>query len=309
MSRLADERRKGLGGTDAAPILGLSRFRSPADVYMEKLGLSAEIIPTEAMEWGNRLEDAICAKYAEVNGVKTRKHKRTVHHPQYPWMLAHLDRYVDPDGILDAKSAGIWAVSQWGEEGTDQVPDDYRLQAVHYMAVTDRDWCDFALLVAGQRYRQYRVERDIDIETALIEAEYAFWHENVLARVPPPVDGSDASRTLLEARYPKAEVAEIPPPDGFETLALEHLALKAAHKDEAARLALLENLMREALGDADQTSGPQYRARWSNVKTPSRTDWSGVIRDAAVPPAIVEKNTTPGGTTRRFAVSALEDIG
>ena len=308
MTRLADERRKGLGGTDAAPILGLSRFRGPADVYMEKLGLSAPLVQTEAMEWGNRLEAAILVKYGEEQRCKVRKNKRVQRHPQYPWMLAHIDGWVDSAGIVDAKSAGLWSVNEWGEQGTDQVPDDYRLQAVHYMAVCDREFCDFALLVAGQKFRLYRVVRDQEIEDALIEAERAFWHDHVLAKVPPPVDGSEASRKLLEVRFPKAELAEIDPPEGFETYALQYLHTKGLMKEMEGQLEVVANLMREAMGTAESVSGAHYRARWSNVKSPARTDWAGVVRDAAVPADIVERNTKTGGETRRFEVRALEDV-
>jgi len=307
MTRLADERRKGLGGTDAAPILGLSRFRGPADVYMEKLGLSAPLIPTEAMEWGNRLEAAILTKYAEENRCKVHKNKRVQRHPTYPWMLAHIDGWVD-GGIVDAKSAGLWSVNEWGEQGTDQVPDDYRLQAVHYMAVTDRDFCDFALLVAGQKFRLYRVVRDVEIEAALIEAEYAFWTDHVLAKVPPPVDGSEASRTLLETRFPKAEVPTMEPDEHFAELALEYLAHKEQIKHAQELLDLIANQLREQMGVAERASGPLYSVRWSNVKSPARTDWAGVVRDAAVPPEIIERNTKAGGETRRFEVRPLEDV-
>jgi putative phage-type endonuclease len=308
VTRLTDERRTGLGGTDAAPILGLSRFRGPTDVYMEKLGLSAPLVETEAMEWGNRLEDAVCRKYAEAHGVKIRKDKRVKRHPKHRWMLAHIDRWL-PDGILDGKTAGLWATSDWGEQGTDEIPDDYRLQAFHYMAVTNLPYCAFALLIAGQKYREYRVERDMDFEAALIEKEREFWIDHVLARVPPPVDGSDSARELLGMRYPRAELDTIDPPEGFEALALEWLSLKAGHKDEESRLAVLGNLMREALGTAEATSGALYSATWRNVKLPSKTDWPGVVRDAGVAADIVERNTTGGGTTRRFEVRALQDIG
>ena len=308
MSRLVDERRSGLGGTDAAPILGLSRFRGPADVYMEKLGLSAPLVQTEAMEWGTRLEDAVAVKYGEVHGIRPRKDTRVKRHPQHRWMLAHIDRWIDPDGVLDCKTAGLWSVNEWGEEGTDQVPDDYRLQGLHYLAVTGRDYIDFALLIAGSKYREYRVERDEELIEALVEAESRFWHDHVLAQVPPPVDGTDASRELLNARFPKAELASIEPPPGFESLALEWLSLKAAHKAEEARLNELGNLMREALGPAEAASGPHYSVTWRNVKTPTRTDWQAVVAEAKVPTEIIARHTSEAGTTRRFEVRDLEDV-
>ncbi len=318
MSRLSDERRTGIGGTDAAKILGLSRFGGPADVYMEKLGLSAPLVQTEVMEWGNRLEDAVATKYGDVHGIRPRKDKRVKRHPEHRWMLAHIDRWLPPDGLLDCKTTGLWSVNEWGEEGTDQIPNDYLLQGLHYLGVTDGSYIDFALLIAGSKYREYRVERDEDMIEALIEREREFWFDHVLAKVPPPVDGTDASRELLNIRFPKAELASIDPPPGFEERALEWLALKAAHKAEEGRLAELGNLMREDLGSAEASSGPLYSVTWRNVKTPGKTTWAAALpeiidllddpADQALANEIIARHTEPPGTTRRFEVRALEDV-
>ena len=126
--------------------------------------------------------------------------------------------------------------------------------------------------------------------------------------MPPPVDGSEASRKLLDARFPKAESVALEPDEHFGNLALEYLARKATVKDEQEHLDLIANLLCEQMGVAEVASGPHYSVRWANVKKPSRTDWTAVIREAKVPADVVKRNTTGGGMTRRFEVRSLEDV-
>ena len=54
-----NERRKGIGGSDVAAIIGLSPWTTPLDIYEQKLGIALPSEETEAMYWGTALEPAI----------------------------------------------------------------------------------------------------------------------------------------------------------------------------------------------------------------------------------------------------------
>jgi hypothetical protein len=60
-----EERRKGIGGSDAAAVAGLSRYRTPIQVYMEKLGLIDPPEENEAMYWGKKLEDLVAEEFSQ----------------------------------------------------------------------------------------------------------------------------------------------------------------------------------------------------------------------------------------------------
>ena len=57
-------RRHGLGGSDVAAVLGLDPWRSPLDVYVDKVE-GSQRTENAPMQWGNRLEAPIADAYAE----------------------------------------------------------------------------------------------------------------------------------------------------------------------------------------------------------------------------------------------------
>ncbi|MDP3766551.1 MAG: YqaJ viral recombinase family protein, partial [Dehalococcoidia bacterium] len=66
-------RRAGIGGTDAAAILGLSPFRTPLDVYLDKTGAAQdERTETQPMRWGKALEPVIAEAVEERIGRHVR---------------------------------------------------------------------------------------------------------------------------------------------------------------------------------------------------------------------------------------------
>ena len=87
-------RRGGIGGSDAPAILGLDRYRSPFDVYADKLGLKPEQEDNEAMRQGRDLEQYVAERFMEATGKKVRRRNGILQHPEHPWMIANIDRWV-----------------------------------------------------------------------------------------------------------------------------------------------------------------------------------------------------------------------
>jgi len=152
-----------IGGSDAGAVLGLSPYKTPLDIYLEKTG---EIEPPnlsdkEAVRWGNILEDVIAEEFTARTGIKTRRVNRLMQHPVHHFMTAHIDRKIEgkPEG-LEIKTAGFFLGNQYGEEGTDQIPDHYLAQVLHYLAVTGYERFHVAALIGGQRLWIGCVERD-----------------------------------------------------------------------------------------------------------------------------------------------------
>ena len=105
-------RRKGIGGSDAAAILGISPFATARDLYYDKL----KILPFEegednwvAKKMGHLLEDLVAEIFAQKTGYRIFQVKKMFHHPDYPWMLADVDFFAElPDGtiaILEIKTS------------------------------------------------------------------------------------------------------------------------------------------------------------------------------------------------------------
>ncbi len=75
-----ENRATGIGGSDAAAVCGLNPYKSPVDVYLEKVGAAAPVDETERMFWGNKLEDVVADVYSDRTGRKVRRRNRTCRH-------------------------------------------------------------------------------------------------------------------------------------------------------------------------------------------------------------------------------------
>ena len=206
-----EERRKGIGGSDVAAIMGLSAYSTPYQVWLDKVqGIHDDISDKPAVVWGNILEHIIGEYYAQEHQDRTvRRVNGMMRSIQRPWAQASLDYEVrDPElgwGILEIKTAGWRREDDWSEG----VPVYYQTQVAHYLSVSGRPFADVAVLIAGQDYREYRIMRDEeDIET-VNRAVDEFWHGNVESGIAPDVDAPD-NRYVFEAHpEPGEEYVEV----------------------------------------------------------------------------------------------------
>lgn len=278
-----EERKTGIGGSDAAAILGLSPWATPWDVWLEKIGQAASKRESEAMRWGTLLEPVIRAAYAEQMGVDVIEVTKTQRRPYQPWMLANLDGVVMPRvpgrraitkvGNLSELPGGqawgleIKAVSErqaheWCAPGTDQVPVHYLLQCAHYMAVTRFSRWDVAVLIGGQKLQVYHLERDLELEELLIEEERRFWFEHVLEQVPPVEGFSEAAHWIKSWRSRQA--GEMLPADSELTqLALERQSLAAQIALLEPRKTQIEDFFRAVIGPASGVEGADWQCTWT----------------------------------------------
>ena len=186
-------RRKGIGGSDAAAIMGMSPFCTKRDLYYDKLGIQAVMDEEEdnwvAKEVGHRLEDLVAEIFSRKTGLKVYPVRKMFRHPLCPFMLADVDFFIDfPDGskgILECKTTNYNCQGKWANDST---PVNYEYQGRHYMAVMNIDRMYFACLYGNNENEFFirYMERDLDIEEDLIAEEEFFWKENVEKGVEPP---------------------------------------------------------------------------------------------------------------------------
>jgi len=207
-------RRKGIGGSDIAGILGISPWQSPLDVWMDKTGRGDDKVETSAMKWGKILEDVVAREFAAETGYRVENLNRMIEHPGTPHFLANIDRLVSVDGkpaqvfgkiatdvLLECKTSNAFKVGEWGESGTDQVPEYYICQPMWYMAVTGAKLCHLAVLIGGNTFRRYEIKRDDEFIELIQRAADEFWSRNVMTDEPPPPDFSKDRKTLSKL-YP-----------------------------------------------------------------------------------------------------------
>jgi putative phage-type endonuclease len=185
------ERRKGIGGSDAPAVLGLSTWATPYRIWCEKLGAPIEPVEeTEVMRWGRALEPLVLGRYCEITGHAVI-HPEFIRNSIHPWLFCNPDAVTVGNRLVEVKTANTFAEG-WGEPGTDEIPEPYLVQVHHSLIATGLRIADVAVLIGGSDFRIYTVEPDPDIHAAIIERETEFW-DRVQRREPPdPVDLSDA---------------------------------------------------------------------------------------------------------------------
>lgn len=287
-------RRQGIGGSDVACILGLNPWKTALDVWAEKVGLS-ETADNEQMLWGRRLESAILEELADRLGERIQKpsDEELPMVGRLPWQL------VSPDGLMgrvliEIKTASEWAKNEWGEEGTDEVPIGYACQVLWGLNALDLDYGIIAVLIGGQELRQYRIERNHDVEAALVARCQQFWLWNVCRRVAPRAVGLDNQR--LAKVYGQATRKLIDAPDGFDELAAELAVIRAtdARRDE------IEAAMKQAIGDAGGLDGNGWKATWNTECGRTRFDVDAAVKAGAIDPAVVARFSKQGDPIRKL---------
>ena len=188
-------RRKGIGGSDVAALLGISPWRTARDLYFDKLNIVAVEDNEDywvALEMGHLLESLVAKIFQHRTGYKVYQIKKMFQHPQYSWMLADVDYFVElPDGstaILEIKTTNYNARDNWWLNGEETVPVYYEAQGRHYMAVMNVDRCFFCCLYGNNEEETIirEIRRDESYEEEMIFLEQYFWENHVLTRTPPP---------------------------------------------------------------------------------------------------------------------------
>ncbi len=311
-----EQRRTGIGGSDVSAILGLNKFKTALDLYRDKRGeTDLDDGQSEPAYWGTVLEDVVADEYARREGRTVQRVNTMMRHPSHDFAIANIDRAVVRDGkrarwngvkllgtdrILECKTANGFAAQQWGEPGSDYVPQPYLVQCQWYMAITDTARTDLAVLIGGQDFRVYRIPRDDELIDILLTEAAAFW-QRVQDGIPPD------PQSEAEARQRWAEHQQ-----GREIEADEELARIASElgyvKNEIKNLGQREKDLRDRLiprlEDAEIVTHNGERLLTYRANKPSRkTDWQAVANDAGADQSLIEKHTTdkPGARVLRLA--------
>ena len=226
-------RKQGIGGSDIAAVCGLSPWRSPLDVYYDKLnialaadgvGESHPVGQTAALWWGSELEALIAKAYTVAYGEKVCRYNKLLVHPEHSFFIGDVDRLVYDNGKFPfnphtgeiTTTTGVeiktsrYANDEWGEAESDVVPMLYLLQVQWYMGLAGKlEKFRVVPLFSGSELRRYTVWRDNDIIAKLQEIGYDFWTENVQKQVPPPPRSYDEVKRCYPAVSGKALLATL----------------------------------------------------------------------------------------------------
>jgi putative phage-type endonuclease len=293
-----EARRSYLGASDAAVVLGMSRWGSPAEVQRAKLESEIKEM-NEAMERGHLLEPIVRRAYAEMFDVEVFPGEMFIH-PEHQWMSATTDgsyEVTDGEHLLEIKTVNnrAFGSGEWGEDGTDGIPEYYLIQVMHQLAVTGKQACRLVALVAptetlallagmaksGADIRMlceavksiglhhFDIKRDDAMIADMIAAEGEWWQKHIIDEVPATdVAKLKDNGEILAATPEQAELIGL--------LREARDSFDIAEADVEKLTSSIKNILKDKSGiDAGKDLG---RITWKKSKdtVSTVTDWEAV---------------------------------
>lgn len=300
-----EARALGIGGSDAAVIMGMNPYKSPYQLWLEKTGQAEapDLSDNQYVYWGTKNEANIADWFQEETGRKVKR-LGTLRSKEYPFMLANVDRTVVGENAgLEIKTAGVRQYRKWKD---DEIPDAYYCQCLHYMAVTGADYWYIAVLLGGNEAKWKRIERNEEDIQHLIMAETDFW-KLVETKTPPPVDGSDSCAAALSAQYKGGDpnfsvVLQPSAEDVIESLENDKAIMDALKKQITEK----ENRLKALLGNAEEGTTDHYRVLWKTQAGRPSVPLAKIKKQAPDVYQLLEEKgcITIGKPSRRFSIKA-----
>lgn len=297
-------RRGGVGASEIAVLVGLSRWSSPAAIWESKVRGTGAVFSYPA-ELGLELEDPIARVWARRNA-RALARVDTLVHPAMPYALATPDRavfaagadfaprLVERDGLqvlescegaerlLQVKSTN-WRMRRfWGEPDTDQIPAEYLCQAHWEGAVAGLERVTFAVDFDKTALHTYEVPVRLAAFEAMYEIAERFMLEHVLPQRPPAPDDTERYAEFLLREFPGAKDRTAKPrpliaehePEVYAAIELFAKLEAAAERMKKLRQAA-RNRIQLVIGAGTGLEGPWGKITWLQNKDSNLTDWKG----------------------------------
>lgn len=270
-------RRQGIGGSDAAVLMyEATQYQDKRGLFHEKVG-TPKVIDTNEDKWfifqfGHTVEPLVAEMFQRITGFEVYIDTNMYRHPVYKFMQANVDRVVIlPDGkpaLLECKTTTFFNKDVWANGA---IPRAYEMQCRHYMAVMDVDVM-FIACIYGNTPGDFvvrRIERDMEMERDLIEAEKDFWENYVeLGREPEPSGIGELELEFLKRYGGYAEktkpVVDFTGDESYKPLIEEYLALDKERKELQARAKNIETMQKGMQATFAEKLGTACKGEYDN---------------------------------------------
>ncbi len=293
---------KGIGGSDVAVILGLSPFKTAFSLWLEKTGqVKKPNLDNEYIEWGNLLEPVIRDKFRRETGFEVMECPFVLGHDQHDFMVANVDGFVRDDsqdglGVLEIKTTSERHKKDW-EDG---IPEYYMCQVQHYLGVTEYNYAYVAVLIGGNHFKYFRVERDDFIIDRIIAAEMKFM-EMVEKMIPPEIVPQDLE--AVGELYPEDNDETVLMPPEYEELTERYWSLQEEIKCLEIELEAVKTRIKFFAGENKHIRGIRFKVSLPTI-TKKIFDQK---RLAAEQPKLYEEYKTKESSYRGFTVKRIDE--
>jgi putative phage-type endonuclease len=292
------ERRGLITSTDIPILLGLSPYRSEADLAAEKLGQQPPAQETPAMRIGKAMEDVVRTEYQRATGRKLRRVNGLRHHPTISWAATSLD-FVVGRQIVEAK---VSRSRRW-EDG---LPQDVEAQVAWEIGCSGYEGADVAALL-GYDLQIFPVAPNPALFENLVAVADDF-RRRLAAGGPFTAD-----LAYLRNRYPADNGAEMVADAELAALVAELVSTRATRKALESQEEAAEAAIKTRMGEIAVLAGDGFRVTWRRTKDREETDWRSLADSMlrTLPeterPALVGLHTTVRPGFRPFRVVLKEE--
>jgi len=199
-------RESGIGGSEAATVLGLNKYDTVTRTYYEKIGaIEPRKFDNAKMFFGRYMEDNIAELWKYYDGtpegwIENYKNKKIIRdcravnglvvNPKYPWLFGSFDRVQNIKGginlltgeplkteaVLEIKTLSYWSSQMW--EGG--IPLSYLIQIHVYMIILECDYAEIAILKDGNEFTVEKYQREESLCEKIINITQSFWEKLVI---------------------------------------------------------------------------------------------------------------------------------
>ena len=258
----------GITATAASIIAGVNPWESPYSLYQRMIGEAPEKEQTFPMWLGTQMEGIVIRAFTKETGLKCRRPHRAVD-PNF-WFVSEeygfpmgclLDAWtLDPEKTgIEAKTASAFMSAEW----EDDVPLHYFLQIQHQLAVTGWDHF-YAAAIVGNKFVMHRVPRDEELITLLTDKERRFYHDHLVPRVPPPVDGHESTSAAIGRQWGRStpEYVEVINDPEIERLAQVYAAQGKLIEEQKQAREETANQLKVIVQDREALVAGDYKVGW-----------------------------------------------
>lgn len=323
-------RKKGVTGSEISALVGLNPYKSPQQLWEEKLGIvepDPSLDDNPHIERGVYLEPALIKWTEKRVGYPVWANSHTFVSRANPLVIATPDGFADPEPgrrqVLEVKAPSPRAYEDWADpdEIADGIPKYYVPQVQFEMAATDTEEALISTLIGGS-LRVYRMKRSQPLIDMLVKRAEAFWW-HVEHQEPPPVDFSrPIEREWLKKHLKSQESDEMREYGPVEAESIEadikkYLELKAEADAAEEKLAETKSFLQFFVGGCAGFQTPNYKVTWKQSRGSAKTDWKRVYdhllgtlpQHADIIESAMRACTSTTEGSRRFLVTATKKEG
>lgn len=288
------KRKNHICGSDAAGLCGVSKYKTPVKVYLDKISDSIEQEENPIFERGHVLEPLVRGQFSLLTGKDVKLPKNMIVHEKNKFMAANIDGYLPAEkALVEIKTANYFTKGEWGEAFTDVIPNDYLIQVQHYLTVSKMLKAYVVVLFGDEKMFNllmtlvkrcgvtevlkealsldvviYEVKSHATLSQKLIDIEKSFWFDHVQKRIEPQWESSED----LIALFPQAQSGKkiVAQADDFEVIREIHeeeRVLKEITKPHEDKIELLKAKLQARIGDAEELVDFEGKkvASWKNT--------------------------------------------